>query len=89
MDGKDCRPCLVRGSNLRSALLLCHLPAINEVIFELRENEVDGCFVAIALGRSISTQGDTIEELREMVHDAVHCNFGDAEAGPMPEIIRL
>jgi len=32
-------------------------------------------------------QGDTIEELREMVRDAVRCHFGDGAAGPMPKIL--
>lgn len=62
---------------------------MDEVIFEVREDEVDGGFVAIALGHTIATQGETIEELRKMVRDAVHCHFGDAEAGAMPKIIRL
>ena len=60
-----------------------------EIIFEVREDEMDGGFVATALGHDIATQGDTVEELREMVRDAVHCHFGDGEPGPMPKIIRL
>lgn len=62
---------------------------MDEIIFEVREDEADGGFVATALGHSISTQGETVEELREMVRDAVHCHFGDEEAGLMPKIIRL
>ena len=27
--------------------------------------------------------------MREMARDAVRCHFGDGEAGPMPQIIRL
>lgn len=42
---------------------------MEEVIFEVREDEVDGGFVAVALGHSIATEGDTLEELREMVRD--------------------
>lgn len=45
----------------------------------LREDEIDGGLVATALGHAIATQGDTVEELREMVRDAVRCHFGDAE----------
>jgi hypothetical protein len=30
-----------------------------------------------------------VEELREMVRDAVHCHFSDRVPGPMPKIIRL
>ena len=60
-----------------------------EIIFEVREDETDGGYVATALGHAIATQGDTIEELREMVRDAVHCHFGDGVPGAMPHIIRL
>ncbi|MGL5018090.1 MAG: type II toxin-antitoxin system HicB family antitoxin [Luteolibacter sp.] len=61
---------------------------MDEIIFEVREDEVDGGFVATALGHAIATQGDSVEELREMVRDAVHCHFGDGAPGPMPKIIR-
>jgi predicted RNase H-like HicB family nuclease len=62
---------------------------MNEVIFEVVEDEADGGYVATALGHAIATQGDTVEELREMVRDAVRCHFGDETVGPMPKIIRL
>ena len=62
---------------------------MDEVIFEVREDELDGGFVATALGHSIVTQGETLEELREMARDAVRCHFGDGAPGPMPRIIRL
>jgi hypothetical protein len=58
---------------------------MSEIIFEVREDEVDGGFVATAL----ATQGETVEESRSMVRDAVRCHFGDGAAGPMPQIIRL
>ena len=62
---------------------------MDEIIFQVVEDELEGGFVASALGHAIATQGDTVEELRIMVRDAVHCHFGDGEAGPMPKIIRL
>lgn len=62
---------------------------MNEIIFEVREDEADGGFVAIALGHAIATQGETVEELRDMVRDAVRCHFCDDQAGPMPQMIRL
>jgi hypothetical protein len=62
---------------------------MEEIIFEVREDEIEGGYVAVGLGHAITTQGDTIEELREMVRDAVQCHFGDGEAGPIPRIIRL
>ncbi len=62
---------------------------MDEIIFEVLEDEIDGGFVATALGHSIATQGDTLEGLRGMARDAVRCHFGDAAPGPMPKIIRL
>jgi predicted RNase H-like HicB family nuclease len=62
---------------------------MSEIIFEVCEDTVDGGYVATALGHAIATQGETVEELREMVRDAVNCHFGDGAAGPMPKIIRL
>lgn len=62
---------------------------MSEIIFEVREDELDGGFVATALGHAIATQGETLDELRMMVRDAVHCHFGDGTPGPMPQIIRL
>ena len=57
---------------------------MSEIIFEVREDELDGGFVAVALGHSIATQGDSVEELRLMVKDAVRCHFGDGAAGEVP-----
>jgi predicted RNase H-like HicB family nuclease len=66
-----------------------NLSSVSEIIFEVQQDEADGGYVATALGHSIVTQGDTLEELRTMVKDAVHCHFGDGVPGPMPKIIRL
>ena len=62
---------------------------MNVVVFEVIEDEVEGGYVATALGHAIATQGETLEELGEMVRDAVQCHFGDGTPGPMPKIIRL
>jgi len=40
------------------------------------------------LGHDIVTEGSTLEELREMVKEAVHCHFSDDALGPMPKVIR-
>jgi predicted RNase H-like HicB family nuclease len=60
---------------------------MNEIIFDVREDEADGGYVASALGYGIHTQGETIEELRGMVKDAVDCYFD--ETMQRPTIIRL
>ena len=59
--------------------------ARNEIIFAVEEDP-EGGYVAEALGHAIVTQGETLEELRRMVRDAVRCHF-DAEA--RPAVIRL
>ena len=61
--------------------------ADSEIIFEVREDEAEGGYVARSLGHSIFTQGDNLEDLRAMVKDAVSCHFADAES--RPKIIRL
>ena len=60
-----------------------------EIIFEVREDETDGGYTAVALGQDIFTEGNTLEELRRNVRGAVQCHFGDGAPGPMPQVIRL
>ncbi len=48
----------------------------SEIIF-LVEESLDGGFEARALGYSIFTQGETLEELKEILLDAVDCHFED------------
>src|ERR1700692_676381 len=62
---------------------------MTEIIFEVREDKVDGGYTAAALGHSIFTQGVTLEELRANVRKAVQCYFGDGVPGPIPTFIRL
>ena len=56
-----------------------------EITFEVTQ-EADGGFCARAIGESIFTEGDTWDELRDMVRDAVKCHFDEGEA---PATIRL
>ncbi|HXY24039.1 MAG TPA: hypothetical protein VEI73_05280 [Candidatus Acidoferrum sp.] len=56
-----------------------------ELIFEVTEDS-DGGYCAECLTENIFTQGDTWEELRAMVKDAVEAYFFD---GPKPKRIRL
>ena len=56
-----------------------------EIIFTVEEDP-EGGFVAEALGHSIVTQGDSMEELRRMVQDAVRCHFDPQDR---PGVIRL
>ena len=58
---------------------------MNEVFF-LVEEAVEGGYVAKALGESIFTEGETMDELKENIKEAVQCHFNDDK---MPKIIRL
>jgi hypothetical protein len=58
---------------------------VNEIIFLVSEPP-EGGYAAEALGHSIFTGGDTLEELNEMVREAVLCHFDE---GARPKIIRL
>lgn len=60
-----------------------------EIIFEVCEDETDGGYTASALGHDIFTQGDSLEELRANVREAVQCHFGDGVPGALPQMIRL
>ncbi len=61
-------------------------PPIEEIVFQVEEAP-EGGFIARALGVSITTQADDIEDLRKQVVDAVRCHFGE---GPgLPRLIRL
>jgi predicted RNase H-like HicB family nuclease len=62
---------------------------MSEILFEVQHDEMDGVYVAMALGHGIVTQGDSLDELRRMVKDAVRCHFGEGNVDPMPKVIRL
>ena len=59
--------------------------AESEIIFAVEESQ-DGGYEARALGFSIHTQADSLEELKTMLRDAVRCHF---EADSRPRVIRL
>ena len=58
---------------------------MNEIVFSV-EQAPEGGFIARALGHSIFTEGETEQELREMVRDAVRCHFDEDDR---PAVIRL
>ncbi|MBC7365951.1 MAG: 2-oxoisovalerate dehydrogenase [Undibacterium sp.] len=60
---------------------------MTEIIFDVREDEVDGGYTATALGVGIHTQGETLEELRANVKGAVDCYFDETMVAP--KVIRL
>ena len=58
-----------------------------EIIFEVSEDELDGGWSACALGFGIHTEGETLDELRSNVREAVNCYFDDNMG--RPRLIRL
>jgi hypothetical protein len=44
---------------------------MTEIIFDVREDEIAGGYVASALGVGIHTEAETLEELRRAVREAV------------------
>lgn len=55
------------------------------MIFNVEEAE-EGGYYAVAVDHAIFTQGETLEEIRAMVVDAVECHFDEHE---MPTRIHL
>jgi hypothetical protein len=70
---------------LRARDLAYNMGIMSEIVF-LVEDAPEGGFIARALGESIFTEADTLEELRSAVRDAVACHFDIADA---PKVIRL
>jgi predicted RNase H-like HicB family nuclease len=60
---------------------------MKEIVFQVEEDLVDGGWVASALGVGITTQADSIDELKDMIRDALKCHFDREE--DIPPVIRL
>lgn len=58
---------------------------MTEIIFLVQES-LEGGFEARALSTSIYTEADTLDELKEMIRDAVSCHFDEEER---PKLIRF
>ena len=58
---------------------------MNELIFMVNESP-EGGFEAHALGESIFTEADDMENLYTHVRDAIHCHFEETDT---PKVIRL
>ena len=58
---------------------------MNEIIFMIADAP-EGGYCARALGESIFTEAETLDELRRNIRDAGACHFDD---GAAPAIIRL
>ncbi len=58
---------------------------MNEIMFIIEDAD-EGGYIASALGASIFTEADSLEELYDLIRDAVRCHF---DAAVLPKIIRL
>jgi hypothetical protein len=58
---------------------------MSEIIF-IVENSDEGGYIAKGLGYSIYTEGETLDQLKENIKDAVKCHFDEKE---IPHIVRL
>jgi predicted RNase H-like HicB family nuclease len=58
---------------------------MTEIIF-IVEDALEGGFTAKAVGESIFTEADTMDEIRKNVKEAVECHF---EVETIPKLIRL
>lgn len=58
------------------------MPNLSEIIFEVSEDEVDGGYSATAVGYGIHTEGETVDEVRDNVREAVECYFDDETVRP-------
>lgn len=59
--------------------------AESEIVFAIQESP-EGGYEAKALGHSIYTEAETLDELKREVQDAVRCHFDDEDR---PRVIRL
>ena len=59
---------------------------MDEIVF-LIEEDPEGGYTARALGESIFTEGDSEDELKQNVIDALRCHYDDES--DIPRVIRL
>jgi hypothetical protein len=57
-----------------------------EITFTFQESP-EGGYEARAVGHSIFTQAETMDQLRANVKDAVACHFGDSSPLPLPRLV--
>ncbi|MFB9844241.1 2-oxoisovalerate dehydrogenase [Mucilaginibacter ginsenosidivorans] len=58
---------------------------MNEIFF-LVEDALEGGYTARAIGESIFTEGNTLDELKTNIREAVQCHFDEPN---IPKVIRL
>lgn len=74
---------LTRGMLDRESTIIPSMPI--ELVF-VAEEAPEGGYIARAVGESIFTEADSLEQLNEAVRQAVRCHFDDADR---PRVVRL
>jgi predicted RNase H-like HicB family nuclease len=69
---------LFGSSGKRVRLFSQRLKPMSEIIF-IVENSDEGGYTAKSLGYSIYTEGETLDELKENIKDAIKCHFDVSE----------
>jgi predicted RNase H-like HicB family nuclease len=59
---------------------------MNEIIFMVEE-DIESGYTAKALGYSIFIQGETTQELKENIKDALECHFENKS--DIPQVVRI
>ena len=78
-------PSTAAGCNASRTEASSIMAMMNELIFVVEE-AAEGGYTAKALGASIFTEADSLDELRTSILDAVRCHFGESER---PKMVRL
>lgn len=58
---------------------------MKEIVFLIEESP-EGGYETHALGHSIFTEAESLDEIKEMVRDAVRCHFDESDT---PQVVRL
>ena len=59
---------------------------MTELVFQV-EKDPDGGYTARAVGESIFTEADTLDDLKANIREAVLCHFDDEAARPITECL--
>ena len=62
------------------------LNTMSEIIFDVKQDQLDGGYVATASDHGLVSQGSTLEELRERVKDTVNGHFEDDVPDRRPKV---
>lgn len=68
------------------------MTGMDRIVFQVEQDTRDGGYVAEAFvteEEHIVTQGDTVDELKEMIRDALACHFDDIKDMPKEVVLNF